>query len=88
MKKKSKYVVKLYKWTKYCKEGASLEIFVDRPENSTFYYVLGSPGRLLVNRNKFNETIQVHSTTIEILAGESKSFCNNRTIMRVELSKV
>lgn len=71
------------KWSRYRREAenGSLELFVVRRNNCTFYYAIGPGGTLLVNRN--NEFMKIHPSTVELLTGETRYTCRKPTLVRI-----
>lgn len=70
-------------WSRYRQEGDKkcLEVFVRRPINSQVYYAVGTRGTVLIGQN---ESIQIHTSTVDILCGESKLSCPNPKIIWVD----
>lgn len=70
-------------WSRYRRQGenASLELFVGRLKHSQMYYAVGTSGTLLMSPST---TIKVHTSTIQMLCGESKTNCSNPKIYWVD----
>lgn len=61
---------------------SSLELFVARSKNSSFYYAVGPSGNVLMNSN--NDVLKIHNSTVEILSGNIKYICKNPKIICIE----
>lgn len=70
-------------WSRYRQQGenACLELFVGRPKHSQMYYAVGTSGNLLMSPSG---TIKVHESTIQMLCGQSKTYCSNPRILWVD----
>lgn len=73
-------------WSRYRREEkkASLELFVVRPAKSEFYYAVGTDGTLLISRENPNESIAIHESTVDVLCGTSRLYCNKPTIVWID----
>lgn len=73
-------------WSRYRRQDkkASLEIFVKRPAKSEFYYAVGTNGTLLISRKNANESIVIHESTVDVLCGKSRLYCNDPTIVWID----
>lgn len=74
------------KWARYQNQHTklSLEWFIARPKNSGFYYSVGEDGSLLMPRNSYLNTIQIHPETVKTISGKSVRYCSKPTLCVVD----
>ncbi|KAG8173831.1 hypothetical protein JTE90_016320 [Oedothorax gibbosus] len=64
-------------WSRYKHHGceASLELFINRPKDSEFYYSVGEDGSMLMPRDTRLSVLTINPETVRTLAGQSVTMC-------------
>lgn len=75
------------KWSRFRRQGdrKCLELFVSRPLYSRHLYAVGKKGDILVDANGY--TVKIHQSTVDILCGESRTYCSDPKILWVDCKK-
>ena len=71
-------------WSRFRREGEKkcLEVFITKPIHSELFYAVGEKGEVWVGTN--GTTLKIHTTTVQVLCGESKMNCSNPKIYWID----